>query len=65
MAKKPGQREANREAMEMAASMVENSDFEQLFGDLYTGEEKNDDMFLKAQRNAVRRIRSLINHKER
>jgi len=57
------QRNANRIALEMAAAMVRDADFEQLFaswGDDQYGREDHDEILTKAQDNAVRRIMTLV-----
>lgn len=60
------QREVNKKALSMAASMVEDADFCSLFDDmLEAGEtdaeiEHNDTVMQKAQNVAVARIRKLI-----
>lgn len=52
-----GKREANYKALEMAATLVENSDLNSMFGDY---DECDEDRLSAAHANAVRRIRSLI-----
>lgn len=54
------QREANRQALEMAAALVENADLLSLFDDQGDGGEKDDNVLHKAQQYAVRRIRGLL-----
>jgi hypothetical protein len=58
------QRDANREALEMAAAMVRDADFEALFADLGDGSEEDDKVLDKAQKYAVRRIEALVAHKQ-
>jgi hypothetical protein len=53
------QHEANRIALEMAAAMVRDADFDSLFGDEYEPN-KDDDVCHKAQAYAVRRIEGLL-----
>jgi hypothetical protein len=54
------QREANRKALEMAAEMVRGADLAGLFDDLGDGSENDSEILTKAQDNAVRRIKALI-----
>ena len=54
------QREAKRKALEMAAAMVRDADFDSLFDDTGDGSEHDEEVMAKAQANAVRRITALI-----
>lgn len=54
------QREANRQAILMAAAMVRDADLTELFDDLGDQSEKDDEILTKAQDTAVRRILALL-----
>lgn len=54
------QRAVNREALLMAAAMVRDADFTQLFDDLGDGSERDDEVLHRAQQYAVRRIERLV-----